>query len=235
LSLDRAKPGLIAVNGAARRFVNEADSYHDFVEAMYASHGSVPTIPAYLVCEASFVARYGLGALHPGTKDLRRPERAGYLTTGCTLEELAHKLGLVPGALVDTVKRHNEFARRGQDPDFAKGDSELNRFNGDPAHKPNPCLGTILQGPFVGLAVWPAEIATSTGIATDSHGRVLDKGGSPVVGLYACGNDMASIMAGTYPGPGTTLGPALTFGYRVAMHAAGRQLDAPTAPANQAG
>ena len=49
------------------------------------------------------------------------------------------------------------------------------------------------------------------------------KGSSPCeeeYGLYACGNDMGSIMAGTYPGPGTTLGPAMVFGYRAAKHAA---------------
>ena len=222
LSLDRAKPGLIAVNGAAQRFVNEAASYHDFVEGMYAAHRRVPTLPAYLICEASFVRRYGLGALHPGTTDLRRAERDGYLVTADSLEELARKLQLDPAALVATVSRYNTLARAGKDTDFGKGDTELNRFNGDPAQKPNPCLRPIENGPFVGLAVWPAEIGTSTGLVTDADGQVLDAQGRPLGGLYACGNDMASIMAGSYPGPGTTLGPALTFGYRVAMHAAGR-------------
>ncbi|RYY64163.1 MAG: FAD-binding protein, partial [Comamonadaceae bacterium] len=222
LSLDRAKPGLIAVNGAARRFVNEAASYHDFVEAMYASHRSAPTLPAYLVCEAAFVARYGLGALHPGTTDLRKPERDGYLVTAPTLEALAGKLALDPAALVATVQRYNVLARAGKDTDFGKGDTELNRFNGDATQQPNPCLRPIEHGPFVGLAVWPAEIGTSTGLVTNADGQVLDAQGQPLPGLYACGNDMASIMSGSYPGPGTTLGPALTFGYRVAMHAAGR-------------
>ena len=222
LSLDRAKPGLIAVNGAARRFVNEAASYHDFVEAMYASHATVPTLPAYLICETGFVARYGIGAIHPGTTDLRKAEREGYLVTAATLAELARKLNLDPEALAATVSRYNELARAGRDTDFGKGETTLNRFNGDPAHKPNPCLRPIEQGPFVGLAVWPAEIGTSTGLVTDADGQVLDAQGRPLGGLYACGNDMASIMSGSYPGPGTTLGPALTFGYRVAMHAAGR-------------
>ena len=52
--------------------------------------------------------------------------------------------------------------------------------------------------------------------------RVLDKDRQPIPGLYACGNDMASIMRGTYPGPGTTLGPGMVFAYRAAMHAAGK-------------
>ena len=104
-----------------------------------------------------------------------------------------------------------------------------NRFNADPAHGPNPCLGPIATPPFVAVAVWPAEIGCSIGLATDSWGQVLDGKGSPIPGLYACGNDMSSIMAGSYPGPGITLGPAIVFGWRAAMHAAG------TAPANAAG
>ncbi|MFZ8940089.1 MAG: FAD-binding protein, partial [Burkholderiaceae bacterium] len=44
--------------------------------------------------------------------------------------------------------------------------------------------------------------------------------GAAIGGMYAVGGDMASVMQGTYPGPGTTLGPALTFGYRIARHAA---------------
>jgi len=222
LSLDRAKPGLIAVNQAGRRFVNEADSYHDFVQAMYASHKTTPTLPAYLVCDAAFVRRYGLGIVYPGTTRLAAFEQQGYLVTAPTVEALAKKLHIEGAALVETVERYNGFVRAGHDADFGKGNSELNRFNGDPTHKPNPCLGLIEQGPFVAVAVWPAEIGTSTGLQTNADGQVLDANGQALAGLYACGNDMASIMLGTYPGPGTTLGPALTFGYRVAMHAAGR-------------
>lgn len=226
LSLDRAKPGLIAVNGAGERFVNEADSYHDFVQAMYASHKTVPTLPAYLICEAAFVTRYGLGAVYPGTTRLEACERSGYLVTADTIAGLANKLGLAPAALTATVERYNGLADSGRDTDFGKGGSELNRFNGDPRQGPNPCLGPIRTGPFVAVAVWPAEIGTSTGLQTNADGQVLDRQGTPLAGLYACGNDMASIMLGTYPGPGTTLGPALTFGYRVAMHAAGKAVNA---------
>jgi succinate dehydrogenase/fumarate reductase flavoprotein subunit len=50
--------------------------------------------------------------------------------------------------------------------------------------------------------------------------RVLGKDGTVMRGLYACGNDMGSIMNGNYPGPGITLGPALTFGYIAGRHLA---------------
>ncbi len=222
LSLDRAKPGLIAVNGAGNRFVNEADSYHDFVQAMFESNKTTPTFPAYLICESSFVARYGLGNVYPGTTNLKPFEHSGYLATAETIGKLAEKLNLDANSLSQTINRYNMLAESGHDTDFGKGDTELNRFNGDANQKPNPCLAPIKKGPFVALAVWPAEIGTSTGLETNIDGQVLDNQGTPLTGLYACGNDMASIMVGTYPGPGTTLGPALTFGYRVAMHAAGK-------------
>ncbi|HZT25895.1 MAG TPA: FAD-dependent oxidoreductase [Pseudolabrys sp.] len=220
LSLDRAKPGLIAVNSAGRRFVNEALSYHDFVLAMFESHKVVPSIPAYLICDTAFIGKYGLGDIHPGTRNLKRFEARGYIVSGRTLEELAGRIGVDAAGLRDSVARNNRYAASGHDPDFGKGDLELNRFNGDPAHAPNPCLGPIVTPPFYAIAVWPADIAVSTGLVTDPDARVLGEDGKPIPGLYACGNDMASVMGGSYPGPGTTLGPAIVFAYRAAMHAA---------------
>ena len=224
LAMDRAKPGLIAVNAAGRRFVNEAVSYHDFVEAMYRSHETVDTIPAWLICEAAFVTKYGLGAIHPETRNLQKHAADGYITVADSLEALASKIGVDTNGLRNSVNRHNEFALTGTDEDFGKGDLELNRFNGDPAHSPNPCLRPIENGPFVAMAVWPAEIGCSVGLSTDPDGRVLDVEDRPVPGLFACGNDMGSLMSGSYPGPGTTLGPAVVFGWRVAMHAVGKSV-----------
>ncbi len=218
--LDRAKPGLVAVNAEGRRFVNEAVSYHDFVEAMFRANALSPTIPCHLICDARFVRKYGLGDIHPGTTDLAPFVRKGYIRTAATIEALATDLGIAPGTLAETVARHNRFAEQGSDPDFGKGDTELNRFNGDPEHRPNPCLGPIASAPFAALEIWPAELGCSTGLSTNADAQVLDADDAPIEGLYACGNDMDSIMAGTYPGPGTTLGPAMVFGYRAAKHAA---------------
>ena len=219
LILDRAKPGLIAVNSAGRRFVNEGCSYHDFAEAMFESHKRVPTIPAYLVCDSAFVERYGLGAIHAGTRRLGRHEASGTIACAPTVAELARKLGIDAHALEETVTRHNECVRLGEDRDFGKGSTLLNRFNGDPT-APHPCLGPIRHAPYCAMPVWPADLGVSTGLKTDTHARVLDAQDRPIPGLYACGSDMASIFEGTYPGPGTTLGPALGFGHRAAVHAA---------------
>ncbi len=133
---------------------------------------------------------------------------------------LARSLGLPEQALVETVEIYNQHARRGQDPQFGKGGDAYQRHLGDGDHAPNPCIAPIEHAPFYAVAVWPADLGMSAGILTDDHGHVLDGKGAPIAGLYACGNDMASIMEGAYPGPGITLGPALTFGYLAGRDAA---------------
>jgi succinate dehydrogenase/fumarate reductase flavoprotein subunit len=222
LLLDRAKPGLIAVNKRGERFVNEAVSYHDFVEGMFDANADAPSIPCYLICDAAFIKKYGLGLVHPGAGNLSRLLQAGYLKRGDTLEDLAGQFGIDAAGLHRTVARHNGFAQTGIDADFGKGETELNRFNGDDAHQPNPCIGPIASPSYYGMEIWPADIAVSTGLSTDADARVLGETGQPIPGLYACGNDMASMMRGSYPGPGTTLGPGMVFAYRAAIHAAGK-------------
>jgi succinate dehydrogenase/fumarate reductase flavoprotein subunit len=222
IMLDRAKPGLIAVNSSGVRFVNEANSYHDFVEGMLRSHQTVPSIPSYLICDRSFVRDYGLGLIHPGTRDLSRFIKSGYLFQGDAIADLAQQIGVDGNALGRTIERHNRFAESGVDDDFGRGTSELNRFNGDPANKPNPCLRHIGSGPYFAVAVWPSDLASSAGLRTDANGRVLTSGHQPIPGLYAAGADAASIFRGTYPGPGTMIGPAMVFAWRAAMDIAGK-------------
>ena len=217
LSLDRAKPGLVAVNAAGRRFVDEAVSYHEFVIGMYRSHTMVPTIPAWLVCDREFIEKYGLGRVPPGRRRLRQFITSGYLVEATSVEALAGKIGVDGAGLRETVRQHNRFAEAGEDQEFGKGSTEFDRHNGDPHHAPNPCLGRIKTPPYYAMAVYPSTLGTSVGLKADPDGRVLTEMGEPIPGLFVCGNDMASIMRGHYPGPGITLGPALVFAYRAAM------------------
>ena len=231
IMLDRAKPGLLAVGASGRRFVNEADSYHDFVQAMLRSDGASANVPSYLICDRSFISDFGIGLVHPGTRDLRRFVDAGYLFEGATIAELAVKIAVDGEALARTIERYNRYAESGIDEEFGRGTSELNRFNGDPANKPNPCLRKIESGPYYAVAVWPSDLASSVGLLTDANARVLQSNGEPLKGLYAAGADAASIFKGTYPGPGTMIGPAMVFAWRAAMDAAGA-LDNYAAPAD---
>ncbi|MBA2400512.1 MAG: FAD-binding protein [Bradyrhizobium sp.] len=222
IMLDRAKPGLIAVNRSGVRFVNEANSYHDFVEGMLRSHQTAPSIPSFLICDRSFIRDYGLGLVHPGTRDLSRFIKSGYLFQGETIAMLAQAIGVDGDALAGTIERHNQFAETGIDEEFGRGSSELNRFNGDINHKPNPCMRRIGPGSYFAVAVWPSDLASSAGLRTDANGRVLTSGRQPIPGLHAAGADSASIFRGTYPGPGTMIGPAMVFAWRAAMDIAGK-------------
>jgi hypothetical protein len=215
--LDRAKPGLIAVGFAGRRFTDEAASYHEFTRAMYRTGN----IPAWLVCDRRFLWRYGLGMIRPMTLRLRRYLASGYLRAAHSLEALASATGIVPEGLSETVQRHNEFARTGTDTDFGKGANAYDRANGDPAHTPNPCLGRIEHAPFYAVRIEPTPLGTSLGLRTDANAQVLDAAGKAIGGLYAVGNDMQSVMGGEYPGAGAQLGPGMAFGYLAARHALG--------------
>jgi succinate dehydrogenase/fumarate reductase flavoprotein subunit len=217
LALDRSKPGLIAVNKSGRRFVDEAVSYHEFVVGMQHSHATVHTIPAWLVCDWNFVRTYGLGRVPPGPRSLRRYIKSGYLIEAPTPDALARRIGVDASGLCDSVARNNRYAETGVDEDFGKGSTDFDRHNGDPNHTPNPCLGPIATPPYYAMAVYPSTLGSSIGLKTDADGRVLSVAGTPIGGLYACGNDMASIMRGHYPGPGITLGPGMVFAYRAAM------------------
>jgi succinate dehydrogenase/fumarate reductase flavoprotein subunit len=219
---DRARPGLMAVNGAAQRFVNEATSYHEFGLAMYESHKTIPSIPSFLICDSAFLHKWGLGLALPGGRPFRHLVKAGYLVEAPTIEALAQRLDLDPATLAATTARFNALAAKGEDEDFGKGGNAYNRYLGDLSVKDrNPCLGPIVTAPFYAVRVYPGDIGTAAGLVTDRHARVLDGEGRPIAGLYACGNDMNSVMGGTYPGPGITLGPALTFGYLAGRHMAG--------------
>jgi succinate dehydrogenase/fumarate reductase flavoprotein subunit len=163
---------------------------------------------------------YGLGMVRPGRINLRQAVRDGYVTQAATLEALAQATGVASEALIQTVACHNGFARTGVDEDFAKGSDAYQQNLGDPRNRPSPCIGPIDKPPFYALAIYPSDIGTSCGLRTNEFAQVLRADGSPIAGLYACGNDMASIMAGAYPGPGINIGPGMTFGFIAARHAA---------------
>jgi succinate dehydrogenase/fumarate reductase flavoprotein subunit len=217
---DRAKPGLMAVNGAGERFVNESTSYHEFVRAMYRSHETVPTMPAYLVCDHDFMEKWGMGLALPGGRPREHLVRAGYLHKAPTLRALGEAIGIDGRRLQATVARFNAQAERGRDEDFGKGSTEYNRYLGDPDTKPNPCLGPLRRAPFYAVKVFAGDIGTAAGIACNENAQALDGAGNVIAGLYMAGNDMHSVMGGEYPAPGITLGPALTFGWVAGRHAA---------------
>ncbi len=221
--MDRAKPGMVTVNQAGRRFVNESTSYHLFALAMQAMADGANSVPAYLICDADALRRYGMGMVRPGGKGLAPFLADGYLAEANSLAELAQQLGIPAAALQATVARFNQMAADGVDTDFHRGETAYQQNIGD-ATLPgkNPNLGSLQTAPFYAVRLYPGDIGASTGLVCDDRARVLDAAGQPIAGLYAAGNDMNSIMGGVYPAPGITIGPALVFGALAAAHAAQR-------------
>ena len=217
---DRGKPGFISVSPQGRRFVNEAVTYHDFVQEMVReTRGG--SVHAYLLCDHRAIRRYGMGAARPFPLPLGRHLRSGYIVASRTVAELARRLGIDPAVLEATVVRFNENARAGHDPDFGRGRNTYHWFQGDLAHKPNPSLAPLERAPFYALKLHPGDVTTLAGLATDAHARVLS-GQHVVPRLYAVGSDMSSIFGGHTPGAGMTLGPAVVFGYIAGKHIAGQ-------------
>ncbi|MBD8044816.1 FAD-dependent oxidoreductase [Arthrobacter sp. Sa2BUA2] len=219
--MDRAKPGSLGVRRDGKRFVNEANGYYDYVAALIDATPEGETVESWQIADARFVRKYPLGMAKPLPVPLFPYLRSGYLKKGRTLEELARNCGIDPQGLKETVARFNENARRGVDPDFDRGETAFNRYGGDPKTAPNPSLAPVEKGPFYAVRVVPGSFGTFAGIDVDSRARVLNAAGQPIGGLYAVGNDQASVMGGHYPAGGINLGPALTFGYVAARDAAG--------------
>ena len=217
--LDRGRPGVIAVDSTGKRFVNESDSYHDIGEAMFRT-GAAEGNRFYFICDRKFVWRRGLGLIRPFQPSLRRFIKSNYITVADTIEELARKINVDPQGLAETIARHNDFARTGIDLDFGKGSDPYNRMFGDPKIKPNPNLTPIATPPFVALRIYPSTIGTCIGLKTNASAQVLNAEDRPIPGLYACGNDISSVMRGFYPGGGITIGPAITFAYIAVRHIA---------------
>lgn len=219
--LDRYKPGIIAVVGSGLRFTNESNSYHDVGAAMIEASANEPDAAVWLICDHAAIRKYGLGHVKPAPVPLGGHLRNGYLHRGKSLRELGQSISVDPSVLEKTVSDYNVAARKGLDPAFGRGTTSFNRYLGDPDHKPNPNVAPIEKGPFYAVRIMMGDLGTFDGLKTGLYGEVLDAHGQPIKGLYATGNDRASVMGGNYPGAGITLGPIMTFGYLTARHLAG--------------
>jgi len=220
--MDRGKPGMLTVNQAGRRFLNESTSYHLFGIEMQ-KQADAPSVPCWLICDAAALKRYGLGMVRPGGRGLAPFLADGYLIQANTVAALARQLQMEATVLQATLSEFNAMADQGIDTQFNRGTTDYQRANGDANWPgPNPCLGALREAPYYAIRLYPGDIGAATGLRTDTHARVLNAEGEALPGLYACGNEMHSIMGGVYPAPGITIGPGLVYGYLAAQHAMAR-------------
>jgi 3-oxosteroid 1-dehydrogenase len=228
LSVARQKARTIFVNRLGQRFCNESNSYVEVTKAMYANDG----IPAWLIFDDEYRRRCpwarGLPKLRQLTSVLpgRLPEEwvtSGWLKRAESLEALAGQMDVDPQALVTTVRRFNDHAVIGRDPEFHRGESQYNRVLGDPGNKPNPAVGPIDKGPFYATEIYPGDVGTAGGVITNEYAQVLDQADEPIPGLYATGNMTATVMGRTYLGAGASIANTTVFGYVAAKHVASQR------------
>ncbi len=215
---ERSDPWSIVIDQQGNRYLNESESYIDFGHHMFERDKTVPAIPSWMILDHRHSTHFLNNALLvPGAA--KKLLAKGELVIADTLEELAEKMSVDKETFFATIERFNEFAREGVDRDFQRGRTAYDRYYGNPLVKPNPNLGTIEKGPFKAFKIYPGDLGTKGGLITDEHARVLRKDGTIIEGLYAAGNNTASVMGRTYPGAGSTLAPAGVFGYLGALHA----------------
>jgi 3-oxosteroid 1-dehydrogenase len=232
--IERSMPFGLMVNQLGVRFVNESASYSNVGHAMVRNSVSLdapilgsrsPAVPSWLIGDRRLSSRYLYQPALGGKKGKAALTARGEFFEAATLDELADLISVPKATLFATVERFNGFARSGKDLDFQRGESAYDHMYCDPRCKPNPNLGEIAVGPFTALKIYPGDIGTKGGLLTDEHGRAVRDDGTPLEGLYAAGNTTASVMGDTYPGGGSTLGPAIAFGYLAGRHATARYRD----------
>ncbi|MGW2828436.1 3-oxosteroid 1-dehydrogenase [Streptomyces sp. NPDC001286] len=218
---ERTLPGGLLVNAAGARFVNEAGPYSDVVHTMYRLDPTAPDIPAWLIVDQNYRNRYLFKDVAPTFTFPDNWYSSGAVRKAWTLDALATAVGVPAAALRATVDRFNSQALQGKDPDFHRGDSAYDHYYTDPSVLPNSCLAPLWLPPYYAFRIVPGDLGTKGGMVTDARARVLRADGSVIPGLYAAGNASAAVMGHSYAGAGSTIGPAMTFGYIAALDIAG--------------
>lgn len=216
---DTSKPHTIVVDQSGVRYMCETGSPVDVCRKMLARNRQVPAVPSWMILDSQYINKYMLAGSMPGPK--KKPDwfEQKLLRKADTIDALAADCGLDAATLRATVDRYNERVRGGRDEDFHRGEQAYDEWLGDPLQASAKTLGTIEQGPFYAMAIYPGDVSTFGGLVTDAQARVLRPDGSVIAGLYAAGTSTASVMGPVEGGPGGSIGPTLTWAYLAAHHA----------------
>lgn len=214
-NMELSKPHSIVVNAAGKRFATEA-AYYAVADAwghIDTLSREYPNMPSYFICDSQYFAKYGLPGLAVGDKI---PD---WISVDETLHGLAKQLEVDPEAFTEQVGRFNEYAEKGVDPEFKRGESAYEKYWGDPNHDgPNPTMGPISEGPFYGFPISFSHAGTRGGVTISPDGQALRADGAPIPGLYVSGNTAANQLFGSGYGSGSAVGSSLVFGVLAAEH-----------------
>ena len=233
---------MLQVNRFGQRFFNEKFVYNERTQVQFAwdpARAEYPNLLSVMVYDARSAREFAGYAPIPPAGPL-----PPHVHSAATLDALAAKLadhvrGIArhtggalladdfPAQLKASVARFNDFARRGKDEDFRRGQTPIepffHQFGPQPVLNnphPNPTLHPLAEtGPYYAILLVAGTLDTKGGPSIDGHARVLDVRNRPIPGLYGAGNCVASPTGPAYWAGGATLGPAITFGALAAEHA----------------
>jgi tricarballylate dehydrogenase len=191
----------IMVNKEGRRFLDEGADFRNYTYAKYGRQILAQTDGvAYQLFDAT-------------SRSMLRTEEydapGATVVTADSLADLAGKLGLDQETLTATVTEFNTSIDRSVPFDAALKDGR--RADVDPP-KSNWAL-PLETAPFYAFAVTCGITFTFGGLRAETHGRVLTESGTPIAGLFVCGEMLGGLFSGNYPG-GTGLVSGAVFGRR---------------------
>ena len=200
----QAEPHAILVDRNGKRFVSEYDFNIGEAIDRRDADGRPLHLPAWVIADRRFLAQA------PPFLWYARKQK-GWLVKAPTLARLADKIGIVAAELETTVARYNLFCESGRDLDFHRGESVWEEFKAGGGRETS--LASVERAPFFAMPLNRSILGTKGGARTNAKGQVLRPDGSVIAGLYAAGLSMANPIGTRAVGPGTTIGPNLTWGF----------------------
>ncbi len=189
----------IYVNKNGKRYVNESERRDVLAKANLAQEGGV----FYVISSAkrALVDKDGRNAYGVKVADILK---SGKSYKADTLEELAQKAGINGKNLVETVKRWNEFCKKG---------------TGDEMGRPTCMDDHRLDegGPYYATLMTPSVHHTMGGVTINKKAQVLNEAGNVIPGLYAAGEVTGGIH-GTNRVGCNAVPDALVFGRIAALN-----------------
>lgn len=189
----------IYVNKNGKRYVNESERRDVLAKANLAQEGGV----FYVISSAkrALVDKDGRNAYGVKVADILK---SGKSYKADTLEELAQKAGINGKNLVETVKRWNEFCKKG---------------TGDEMGRPTCMDDHRLDegGPYYATLMTPSVHHTMGGVTINKKAQALNEAGNVIPGLYAAGEVTGGIH-GTNRVGCNAVPDALVFGRIAALN-----------------
>ncbi len=238
----------IEVNKYGVRVVNEKRNYNDRTQIHYVwdpVKGEYPNEYLFFIFDERTAKYWGGFPPYP----FGNPKDSNHIIIGETLEELTKEIEIRLDKikehighfkleddftinLKETIERFNGFAKAGKDGDFNRGETKYEQeyaalypfvpgVEWPSENQLNNSMYPISNnGPYYAIILAPGALDTNGGPMINKNGQLLRDYYKPIKGIYGAGNCIASPGKNAYWGAGATIGPAMTYGYLSAIHAA---------------